>query len=63
MFNVRHDDECGYWRNDDFNECDCNPDFETVEVTEDNMAQISEQHEKDEARAQAIRGGFARRRN
>lgn len=62
VFNIRHDDDCRYWQNDNFDECNCDPDFEAVEVTEENMAQISEQHEKDEVRARAIRD-IARRRN
>jgi hypothetical protein len=61
VFNIRHDDGCGYWRNDDFDECDCDPDFETVEVNRENIEQVAEDYDKDETRAQAIRSATRRR--
>jgi hypothetical protein len=28
MLNIRHDDNCRFWQRDNFDGCNCNPDYE-----------------------------------
>lgn len=62
MLNIRHGDDCGFWRNDDIDECNCNPEIEQVAITDENMEEVVTEYEEGERGAQRLRE-IARRRN
>ena len=62
MLNIRHDDDCLFWQRDNFDDCNCNPEFEYVEVRDDNMAEVVDDYKTGERKAQICRA-LARKRN
>jgi hypothetical protein len=54
---VAHDDWCLYWTTNDPARCNCEPVYEQIEVTDENVNQVGEQLRRDMESAQKTRQG------
>lgn len=54
---VRHDDWCLYWSTDDPGCCNCTPEYEYTEITDDNQEQIIKEMARNEDAARKTRRG------
>lgn len=54
---VRHNDWCLYWSTNDPGSCNCNPEYEYTEITDDNQEQMIKEMALNEDAARKIRRG------
>lgn len=55
LLSIYHDDWCGYFITSSPASCNCVPDVELTEVTDDNIEQVAEKVVRDEKRSQQLK--------